>query len=211
MTSLPNDPEHRDMFVYGMEAFALNKMFRMMDDSGEKTRIDFSALAPNDMDGWARMYHSMLDQGTLATIGASPIGQMLAVNGVNGSKRNGRIPQAIITMGRYFNVFEELDPTKPTDFTDVLNDVAKISSGWTNVQNAKLMLETRKKLDGVGSEVDSHVTVPEAWASGLGFGTLSTKELYQISQHSLRTRRHTRMTLRHVTVTSWPTTRMNLR
>lgn len=180
---LPNDPEHRDMFVYGMESFALNKMFSMMDDSGEKTRIDFSALAPNDMDGWARMYRSMLDQGTLATIGQSPIGQMLAVNGVNGSKRNGRIPQAIFTLGRYFNVFEELDPTNPTEFTAVLNDAAKISSLWTTAQNAKLMLETRKKLDGVGAEIDSHVTIPEALASGLGFGTLSTKELYQISQH----------------------------
>lgn len=180
---LPNDPEHRDMFRYGVEAFAMNKFISMMDDSGDKTRIDFSALAPNDMDGWAKMYHAFVDQGAFAALAASPAGQLMAIDGVNGSKRNGRIPQALITMGRFFNIVDEVDPEHPTEFTAVLNDAAKISSGWTGYQNAKLMLETRKKLDAAGVVVDSQVTIPEAWASGLGFGTLSTKELYEITQH----------------------------
>lgn len=179
---LPNDPKLRDMFVYGMESYALNKMFSSMDDSGDKTRIDFSALAPNDMDGWAKMWHAMVDQGAMAALAASPSGQLLAVDGINGSKRNGRVPTAIITMARYFRVMEELDPTNPTEFSAVLNDVAKISSGWTAAQNAKMMLETRKKLDSTGVVVDGSVTIPEAWAAGLGFGTLGTKELYQVSQ-----------------------------
>lgn len=184
---LPDDPEKRDMFLYGIESFAMNKMFSMMDDSGEKTRIDFSALAPNDMDGWAKMYHSLLNDGAMSALAASPAGQLLAVNGVNGSKRNGRIPQAMMTMMRFWNekVFdaEPIDPEHPANFSAVLNDVAKISSYWTARENAKLMLETRKKLDSSGSVIDGQVTIPEIWASHLGFGTLSTKELYTLSQH----------------------------
>lgn len=180
---LPDDPDKRDIFVYGMESYALNKMFSWMDESGEKSRIDFTALTPNDMEGWARMYRALMDDGIMAALAASPAGQLFAIDGVRDSKRNGRIPTAIITMGKYFNVFEELDPENPTEFTDVLNDVAKITSGWTAAQNAKLMYETRRKLDASGSVIDGQVTMPELWASGLGFGTLSTKELYMISRN----------------------------
>ena len=181
---LPDDPDKRDLYVYGVTSMAYNKMFQMfVDEAGEKTRIDFTALAPNDMDGWARMYHTMADQGPFAALAASPAGQILAVDGINGSRKNGRIPQALITMGRYFNVFEEFDPQNPTEFKAVLNDVAKISSGWTAAQNAKILLETRKKMDASGSVVDRGVTESEANAAFLGFGTLSTKELYQISKN----------------------------
>lgn len=180
---LPDDPDKRDMFLYGMESYSLNKFFSSFDESGDKSRIDFSALAPNDMDGWAKMFHALMNDGAMAALAASPTGQLLAMNGVNGSRRNGRIPQAILTMSRYFNVIEELDPEHPTEFTSVLNDVAKISSLWTARENARMMFETRKKLDAAGSVIDGQVTIPEVWAAYLGFGTLSTKELYQISQH----------------------------
>lgn len=180
---LPDDPEKRDLYVYGMSAFAMNKVLTMMDDSGERTRIDFSALAPNDMDGWARMYHTLADQGPFAALAASPAGQILAVDGINGAQRNGRIPQALITMGRYFNVFEEFDPENPTEFKAVLNDVAKISSGWTAYHNAQLMIESRKKADASGVVIDRSLTDFEIGAAFLGFGTLSTKELYEISKN----------------------------
>jgi hypothetical protein len=179
---LPDNPELRDKIVYGLEATALNKMFTMMDDSGEQTRIDFSALQPNDMDGWARMYHAMLDDGMFAMLAASPAGQLMAVDGVGDNKRNGRIPKALITLGRYMNVFEELDTSNPTEFTAVLNDVAKITSGWSAAQNAKMLLETRKKLSAAGTLVNESVTIPEVWAAALGFGTLSDKELYLVSR-----------------------------
>lgn len=186
---LPDDPDKRDLYVYGVTSMAYNKMFQMfVDEAGEKTRIDFSALAPNDMDGWARMYHTLADQGPFAALAASPAGQILAVDGVNGARRNGRIPQALITMGRFFNVFEEFDPSNPQAFTEegfraVLNDVAKISSGWTAASNARIMMETRKKMDASGVTIDSSITDSEIGAAFLGFGTLATKELYEISKN----------------------------
>lgn len=183
---LPNDQETRDMFLYGMESFGINWMLNKFNEDGEKSRVDFTALAPNDMDGWARMWHALADDGAFAAWAASPVGQLFAVDGVGASKRNGRIPNAMITIGRYFNVFEELDPENPTEFTSILNDIAKISSGWSAASNAKMMYETRKKLDASGAMIDSTVTIPEVWAAGLGFGTLATKELYMISRNRVQ-------------------------
>lgn len=180
---LPNDPELRDAILNGLEQLYLNKAITALDDSGEQSRIDFSALAPNDMDGWARMYHAFMDQGAMAALAQSPSGQLFAVDGVNGSKRDGRIPHAIITMARYFNIKEELDPNNPTEFSSVLRDVAKISSGWTAAENARMALAVRKKFDAQGGVIDQSITVPEAWAAGLGFGTMATKELYKVSNN----------------------------
>ena len=179
---LPDDPEARDIMLYGLEAYYINKVLSLMDSSGEQTRVDFSALSTHDMEGWARMYHALVDDGAFAAWAASPVGQLFAVDGMGEVKRDGRIPKAMKTMGRFFNVFEELDPENPTEFTAVLNDVASITSGWTAAQNAYLMYETRKKIDASGVIVDDSVTIPEVWAAGLGFGTKATSELYYLSR-----------------------------
>lgn len=179
---LPDDPTLRDIYTEGAEAYILNRFFSMMDDSGDTTRIDFSALKPYDMDGWARMYTALMDKGYLGALAASPAGQILAVDGTNNSRKNGRIPQAMLTMGRFFNVVAEVDEQNPTEFTTVLNDVAKITSGWTAADNALIMLDSRKKFDARGVVVDSTVTTPEIMAAFLGFGTLSTKQLYETSK-----------------------------
>lgn len=179
---LPDDPKTREIVTSGAEAYALNELFTRLDDSGDTTRIDFSALSPYGFDGWARMLSAFADKGMLGMIAASPTGQILAVDGTNGSSRNGRIPQAILTMGRFMNVFDEINPDNPTEFKDVLKDVAKISSAWSAADKAMLMLETRRKYDTLGISVDSQVTDPEIAAAFLGFGTMAEKNLYDISQ-----------------------------
>lgn len=179
---LPNDPKTREIITSGAEAYALNELFTRLDDSGDTTRIDLSALSPYGFDGWARMLSALSDKGVLGMIAASPTGQILAVDGTNGSSRNGRIPQAILTMGRMVNVFDEINPDDPTEFKDVLKDVAKISSGWSAADKAMLMLETRRKYDTLGVSVDTQVTDPEIAAAFLGFGTMAEKQLYEVSQ-----------------------------
>jgi len=179
---LPDDQDTRDLLVYGAYSSLMNYTLTHLDESGQKSRVDFTSLSPYDLDGWAKMYKAFTEQGAFGAFAASPAGQVLAVDGVNGQKRMGRIPQAMLTMGRFFNVFEELDPNNPTKFTAVLNDVAKITSGWTTIDNARIMLETRKKQDKYGVTLDSTLTDPEIGAAFLGFSSLSTKELYQMSQ-----------------------------
>lgn len=179
---LPNDPKTREIITAGVESYALNELFTRLDDSGDTTRIDLSALSPYGFDGWARMLTALSDKGVLGMIAASPTGQILAVDGTNGSSRNGRIPQAVLTMGRFINVFDEINPDDPTEFKDVLKDVAKISSGWSAADKAMLMLETRRKYDTMGVSVDSQITDPEIAAAFLGFGTMAEKQLYEVSQ-----------------------------
>lgn len=179
---LPDDQDSRDLLVYGAYSSLMNYTLTHLDESGQKSRVDFTSLSPYDLDGWAKMYKAFTEQGAFGAFAASPAGQVLAVDGVNGQKRMGRIPQAMLTMGRFFNVFEELDPNNPTKFTAVLNDAAKITSGWTTIDNARIMLETRKKQDKYGVTLDSTLTDPEIGAAFLGFSSLSTKELYQMSQ-----------------------------
>jgi hypothetical protein len=68
-------------------------------------------------------------------------------------------------------------------FLEVTNEVGKISSGWNNVTKAKLALETRKRFDQYGSAIDSDVTPVEAVMSVFGFGTSSTRDMYNVSQN----------------------------
>jgi hypothetical protein len=179
---LPDDPEYREMFVDGMESYIINAAINeMFDEDGEKSQLDLSALSPNDTSGITRMFSAFMDDGYFGALAASPAGQIMAVDGVNG-KRTGRIPQAMITLGRYFNALEEVEPETPTEIVDVFRDAAKITSGWTAAENALLMLETRKKQSATGVVIDSSVTLPEIGGAFIGFGTKSTKELYEIGR-----------------------------
>jgi hypothetical protein len=188
---LPDDPMMRDLFVYGMTSTFTNALLTKLDSSGEQTRLDLTALANTNMDGWTKMLSALVDGEGFAALAASPAGQLFAMEGVNGSRRDGRIPQALMTMGRYFNVFEEIDPENPTEFKAVVNDLAKITSGWTALDNALIMLELRKKQDRLGVTVDSSVTVPEIAGAFMGFGTLTTKELYELTQRLSKDTKHT--------------------
>ena len=177
---MPDNPELRSLYVSGLEATLYNKA--LSNISGEQVGIDFSSLQAYDLDGWAKMYHSLTNDGAFAALAASPAGQLFALNGTNMAKKNGRIPQAMLTMGRYFNIVEDIDPQDPTKFSAVVSDVAKITSGWTAASNALVMLEIRKKRDASGTTIDSDVSLPEVGAAFLGFGTKATKELYETSK-----------------------------
>lgn len=180
---LPDNPELREMVTDGVMSYGLNQMISELDDSGEKSRIDFTSLKPYDLDGWARMYTASMNGGGLDLLAASPVGQLMAVDGTGKATRNGRIPTALLSMGRFFNVFDEIDPNNPTSFGKMVNDIAKISSGWSAADKAMLMLETRKKFNTMGISVDSYVTTPEVAAAFLGFGTKSEKELYELTKY----------------------------
>lgn len=191
---LPDDPQLRELVTDGVESYLINETISKLDDTGDKSRIDFSSLRPYELDGWAKMYSAMLTDGTLGLIAASPTGQILAVDGTGKSTRNGRIPTALLSMGRFFNVVDEIDPNNPQAFTvegfkGVINDVAKITSGWSAADKAMIMLETRKKFNTLGTSVDDYVTTPEVAAAFLGFGTKSEKELYETIKYTAESKK----------------------
>lgn len=169
---LPSDDGLRELWTYGVEAWAYNEMFSEL--AGEKVSIDFSSLAPYELTGWKKFFKEMLTGGPAASIMNSPAGQLFLKDG-------SRIQQAIASVGRYFGAFDEVGQEK-TEFMEMMSDVAKISSGWNNAAKAKLMLETRKRLDQYGNVTDQDVAEYEAWAQLLGFGTTDTRDLYRISK-----------------------------
>lgn len=171
---LPDDPQAREFFTWGAESMLLNAMFnKLIDEEGEHTNIDFSSLAPFEMSGWSKFFSAMLTGGFSQMIANSPAGQLFLKDG-------GRTQMAIGSMARYFGVVEDIDE-EPETFIDVMNEVAKIASGWNNATKAKLMMDARKKYDQYGSAIDKDVTYTEVWAQALGFGTSDTRDLYRLS------------------------------
>lgn len=169
---LPEDPNLRELWTYGVEAWAYNEMFTEM--AGERVSIDFSSLAPYELTGWKKFFKEMLTGGPAAMIMNSPSGQLLIKDG-------SRIQQAVASVGRYFGAFDEIGQEK-TEFLEMINEVGKITSGWNNAAKAKLMLETRKRLDQYGNVTDQDIAQYEAFAQLLGFGTTDTRDLYKMSQ-----------------------------
>ena len=169
---LPENPEIRELVTSGVESWAYNRLFSEL--SGERVSIDFASLAPYEMTGWKKFAEAMLTGGSLGVITNSPAGQLFLKDG-------GRVQKAVESIGRYFGAFEEVGQDK-TEFLEMLDSIGKISSGWNNFAKAKLLLETRKRLDQYGSVTDDEVTKYEAFAQVLGFGTTDTRDLYKMSQ-----------------------------
>lgn len=169
---LPEDKSTRDLITDGLEAWAFNHMFSIIE--GREVDIDFSSMAPYDLTGWKKFAEAMLTGGGLSVMTNSPAGSLYLKDG-------SKVQTAVQTIGRYFNAFEEVGQEK-TEFLDMLKDVANISSGWSNAAKARLMLETGKKLDAYGAMTDEDVSKYEAFAQALGFGTKDTRNLYEVSK-----------------------------
>lgn len=172
---LPDNPKLRDFFLHGLESMALNNMFHVFfDNEGEKTDVDFSAVAPYDLNGWVKLFKAGWDKGLSGMLANSPAGQLFAKDG-------GRVQQAWNYVQRFGRGFYDVDEDAPT-FLSVVNEVAKISSFWSNAVKAKIALETRKRYDQFGSAIDSDVTPVESVMMGLGFPTGSMRDYYDHAQ-----------------------------
>lgn len=171
---LPDDPELRETFVYGLESMMLNNMFRkFFDEEGERTSIDFSSLQPYDLKGWEKIFTAMYSGGFSQLITNSPAGQLFL-------KEGGRTRNAIKAMGRYFGMVDDIDDD-PETFLSVMDETAKIASVYSNAIKGKLMLDARKKLDQYGASIDNHTSKVEGWAQMLGFSTADSRDFYESS------------------------------
>lgn len=170
---LPNNPKMREVFEDGVESFLVNAAVAGMTGQ-EHGNLDLSSLAPYDISGWKQFFVGMHEGGTSKVLNASPSGNLLL-------KPDGRFQVAAKSLGRFFGIIDEVDP-KGTDFTAVLNDIAKISSGWTNWQKARIMLNTQQSIDKAGGLTDEHISSYNVFAQALGFGTKNTKDMYEVSK-----------------------------
>jgi phosphopantetheine adenylyltransferase len=168
---LPDNPALRETFTWGLESYAINAaLSKLMED---KTDIDFSSLAPYDMTGWGKFFTAMYSGGLHDLLINSPAGQLFFKDG-------SRFQTAMASMGRFFGVVED-DQEDPETFVSMMNEVAKISSGYSNAVKAKILLDAQKRLDQYGNQIDKSVNHAEAWAQLFGFGTADTRDLYRMT------------------------------
>ena len=167
------DDETKRMWHDGLEAWALNKMLSEL--SGDDVRVDWTALDPMDMEGWVKMGKAMWsDGGVAAVIQSSANGKMLADG-------NGRVWMAVKMTADYFKDFREGAITSdPTTLLDVANSWASISSGWNNMQQARIKWILGQARDKRGGLTDDHVNKTEAVLAAFGMGTEDTRDYYKL-------------------------------
>lgn len=167
---LPDDPIERDFVVYGFESAFLNYAFQQLTKDDEFL-VDFSSLAPGGLEGFAKIGHAFMTGGPLAALSNSPAGQLL------GSQ--GRTMDAIRTLGRFFNGFDDARET-PDKFVDTLSAFANISSGFSNATQAYMMLEAEKRIGKYGQAISDNVHFTEAMLKIAGFSTASQRDRWRL-------------------------------
>lgn len=175
---LPDDPELRELVKDGAESMVLNSFFTWL--SGEKTNIDFAgSFSPYNAHGWKEFFKDMLSEGlSPAVLVNSPAGSIYFKDG-------GRIDNIITIGSKYFQGWYD-DSMKAPEFLDLVNEVAKLSSGWSNILKMKAALELKAHYEKYGlTAIDPEVNTVEAFAQFFGLSTQDVANYYETSK-SLR-------------------------
>lgn len=168
----PENDDIHEVFTHGLQGFLLNKAWSEL--LGEAVNVDYSSLAPYDMDGWAKFFKAMFSGGVEQMVMNSPSGQMFLADG-------GRIQSAVSQMAKFFSPWTPGTRTNEEAIA-VVNEVAKIASGWNNAMKARQILEQGKLMDKYGNTIDPSVNKFEAIMQLFGFGTATARDLYKTQQ-----------------------------
>lgn len=167
---LPEDDAGRYAMTEGLEALAYNTIFKEFLD--EEQDLDLAALNPYGLDGFAKLYMAMFEDGEWMKV--APAYHLL-------NPESGRLPLALKELTRYFS--GEIDPNMPpATMMSVAHKVAQISSGYSAGSAAHAALEMGKWKSAAGDALPGDVTFPTAVMKSLGFGLLSQREMYKLSQ-----------------------------
>ncbi len=180
---LPEDKDLRELVTYGLESAILNKLFQSVTDDPD-VNIDWSSLAPYDAHGWAKTLYGFFTGGPYKAVAESPAGQLFLADG-------GRVQNALGSISRLFGMSDQIGET-PETFQRTLNEVLKISSGWSAGTKAYLMLESEKRMDKYGRPVSEKVQVAEAVAQAFGFGDSSQRDNWALIEKSNSIRKNFR-------------------
>ncbi|AXH71953.1 MAG: putative tail sheath [Podoviridae sp. ctbj_2] len=168
---LPENDYARELLTDGLQSLLLN--YVMTGFSGMKTEVDFSSLAPYDMNGWRDIMKAvMFDGGMKALIDRAPAARVF---GLGPDSRTG---MAFKMSAGYFRDMMDEQAIDPVVFTDVLDSLGRMSSGWNNFQKARAMYMTGMVRDKVGKPIDEEVNGLEAFWQVLGFPPKSVAEYY---------------------------------
>lgn len=169
---LTDDPAGREIVTEGLQSFFLNWLFSNATNSD--VNVDWSSLAPTEMDGWSDFFRAALfDGGVKAVIDRAPVAQVMGFSGES------RIGGAIKMASRMFTDSWNEEAVDPVTFWQVADAFGRISSGWNNYQKSRAMLALGTARDKMGKLTDTDVSKFEAYAQMFGFGTADTKAFYE--------------------------------
>jgi hypothetical protein len=173
--ALPDDPGTRDVVVQGLEGAVFNKLLSL--STGEDVNIDFSGLAPLDMFGTYEFIHSLFSTDVGTIVSSTPSGQLLFGN-------NPRLTNFAKTAAKYFNLTDDYDD--PTKFSEVAQEFAKLSSGYSNAFKAAYAMKYQQKINTMGGITDPQVASAEALAQIFGFPTMDETQRFYVNDKSYK-------------------------
>lgn len=167
---LPEDPEVREATVFGMETILLNKSLSLI--AGQKINVDFSALSPYGVDGFANLFHAIVSGGTMEFIQNTPAFTLYL-------KEGSRMREALGRSMRYLGFIDTEQGLPPETGVSVLSGLAEMSSGWSNYLKAKAIVETGKLPTTHKNErMQDTKAFTYAAAKLFGFGSLQETMFY---------------------------------
>lgn len=168
---LPENDNLREVIVDGLQSWFINKSLTEL--MGQKTGIDFSSLAPYDMDSWNKMISGLLfDEGISALITNAPAGRVL------GLSQDSRLGYALTTSAMFFKDLDQ-EAYEGVGIGNVADAWARMSSGYSNFQEARIMHQLGRVIDKQGRNVDDSINQAESLAKVFGFGTKDSKQYYE--------------------------------
>jgi len=173
--ALPDDPQLRDVVVQGLEGAVFNKLLSL--STGEDVNIDFSGLAPLDMFGTYEFIHSLFSTDVGTIVSSTPSGQLLFGN-------NPRLTNFAKVAASYFNLTD--DYQNPTSFSEVAQEFAKLSSGYSNAFKAAYAMKYQQKINTMGGITDPQVASAEAMAQIFGFPTMDETQRFYVNDKSYK-------------------------
>jgi hypothetical protein len=86
------------------------------------------------------------------------------------------------TLNKVSNWFKVRPMNTADEWTKVLNETAKIASGWNNVSKMQIMLATHDKFTKMGTPLGLKATINESIMQAFGFTTFREEDLFQAAQ-----------------------------
>ena len=171
---LPEDQKLREVLLLGAESMLFNNLLREITND-PTTNIDFSSLSPSDTTSIRKMITTMLADGPLAAIAASPFGGLVG--------DQGRVQNALRSIARLVKGSSEYDKD-PVTFLQTIHEVGKIFSGVNDATNAWLALETKRSFDKIGRKLDGDVHTVEAALMAFGFKDASQRDMFVVLEQA---------------------------
>lgn len=134
------------------------------------------SLSPFEFGGYVKMAEAVLtDGGLMDALSNTPIGGLLLKNG-------NRMQKAVLSVGRLVGFLPDSELT-PQTLAGTLNDIAKVTSGWNNIQKAVVASEINKILSNSGQTLLNGVSVTEAVALAFGIPPKEIAQFYESSMY----------------------------